>query len=193
MGERNRGILNEKIWDNDVIDNIPWIVSEALGKSICVVRIVGEEVSGYNVFNEERGEGIVVALKSQHYWRIKGFKKQEKEKKDFNKTTIVLQYVSEKVNRSIKKAFKSLDIDCNLCFKARRIYEFCETQSKRKREENEIKHEGVVYRMECRKCKQKGIESVYTGETGRKLEVRMKEHNYKNKDEMKRTETLKHS
>ena len=69
----------------------------------------------------------------------------------------------------------------------------CESQLKRDVEKDEMKMEGIVYKMECLKCEEKGIKKEYIGETGRKLEVRMREHSYKNKEEVKRTEPYRHS
>jgi hypothetical protein len=147
----------------------------------------------YEMYNEGRGEGVIIGLKDQHYWRIKSFKKESGGKKDYEKPTIVMHYINERVNKEIKDEFRKRGLDCNISFKASRIYDMCETQSKRVVEKEEMKKGGVIYKMECVKCEEKGVKKEYIGETGRKLEIRMKEHCYKNKDEVKRTETFRHS
>src|SRR5277367_189256 len=155
--------------------------------------MAGEGVVNYEMYNEGRGEGVIIALKDKHYWRIRSCKKESGIKKDYEKTTIVMYYINERVNEEIKEEFRKRGLDCNISFKATRVYDMCETQSKRVVEKEEMKTAGVIYKMECLKCEEKGIRKEYIGETGRKLEVRMREHCYKNREEVKRTETFRHS
>ena len=169
------------------------MISEAIGKSLCIVRFEGDDIVNYEMYNEGKGEGVIVALKSEHYWRIKGVKKERRSEKQYEKPTIVIDYISESANKKIKEEFKKRDLDCNISFKATRLYDICESQSRKEKEDSEGQMEGVVYKMVCKKCEEKGEKKVYIGETGRKLDVRMREHGYRNKDELKRTETYRHS
>jgi hypothetical protein len=52
---------------------------------------------------------------------------------------------------------------------------------------------GVVYELKCRECDKKGIERVYTGETGRELKIRCKEHVNVNKDRSAMSDVGRHN
>ena len=97
------------------------------------------------------------------------------------------------MNREIENEFRKREMDCNICFRMTRLYDLCESQSRKDRKCDDLQTEGVVYSMKCKKCEEKGQKKIYIGETGGKLEVRMKEHSYRNREEVKRTETYRHS
>jgi hypothetical protein len=147
------------------------------------------------VFNMEYGEGVAIALKSGHYWRlIFGVKRNlgERMKKDYKKATVVFTSLGDKCDKKVKRIFERAGLDCNVSFKSEKLYSMSRSQSKKERVDDEMKEKGVVYEMVCRECEKIGIRNMYIGETGRELGVRVKEHLRLNRDKERDTEVAKH-
>ena len=195
--------VKDKKWDTDFVDNMPKMLTDWLKKSIMVVVFEEGRVGGVSVFNVEVGEGIAIALKGGHYWRLKFDEKKLKEsmKEDWRKATIVFTSLGEKCDKKVRKIFERAGLDCNVSFGAEKLYSMTRSQSKKVKTEDEMKEKGVVYEMACLECEKEGkqvwssvlgMDSRYIGETGRELGTRVQEHLRLNKDKIRDTEVAKH-
>ena len=97
--------------------------------------------------------------------------------------------MSDEQSRKVNEILSDLGI--RVSFESKKVYELIKSQTKRTDKPIE-EEKGVVYRMVCKKCKEKGLKKCYIGETGRELGVRVKEHMYRNKDINKVTDVFWH-
>lgn len=168
--------IERKKWGSGVVDLLPKVMSDKLGKSIMVISFKRKEIENVSVFNEELGKGLVIAKENDHYWRLECEGDKKKDKLDRVRPTVVLPYVNPQVVGRIKERIGREGLECNVSFKCVKLYDLMRSQSSMKEEEEMLEMKGVVYRLICEECRREGKKVDYIGETGRKMKVRLKEH-----------------
>jgi hypothetical protein len=151
-------------------------------------------------FGEGYGKGRVIALKDGHYWRLKckvrtvdWCKNNRKKKETYMNATARLVSIDSATDNKIKEAFRKENIGCNISFKSKKMYDLTTSQTKRMKIDEESDEKGIVYKATCNKCKEKGTQIDYIGETSRTMKVRKDEHCRLSKNRTKLTEIGKHS
>src|SRR5271167_3228641 len=95
------------------------------------------------------------------------------EKNKYIRPTIVLPFLDTNYNNAIKKICKKYGIIGNICFKTTTLYNLTKSQTSKDNSQDILEKKGVVYELICSKCKDKGKDTRYIGETGRKLKFRI--------------------
>jgi hypothetical protein len=196
-----RDYVEKKVWNQDLAYILPAILSDVIGRSINVITDYATKikVSAFEHVPCSTDNEIFLILQNGHYnwlnmeklepntlsW-LKGSTctREPDSKPNFARPTIVLPFKSDVASNKINRFKESLSIgnEFNISFKT--TGKLCEiarrTNAKLVNQKcDEIKQHkpdvGVVYSLKCKDCHEDGITSVYIRETGRELDIRLKE------------------
>jgi hypothetical protein len=92
---------------------------------------------------------------------------------EMGKIVAILPYINKRVTGKVKNIIVKSGLAMRVSFKYKKFYQLLKSQME-KEETEKLGMRGVVYKISCRLCREKGIVKCYVGETGRALRIRYK-------------------
>jgi hypothetical protein len=204
--QQMKDYIDRKIWHQDLTDILPMILAESITKQINIISEAASKtlISTFGKRGEcNTNEGTLYQiLQNGHFnwldttklapdiskWLNEKTEKSNdgnKETCEYRRPTIVLPYKSEVATTKIIQAKNKLSIkgEFNITFRTTaRLCDLTMKLNQRVNREHNCERStaqnepGVIYMLKCKTCESQGTISKYIGETGRVLDIRLKEH-----------------
>src|SRR5271156_786521 len=112
---------NEKKWNSNIVDLLPYIISIFLKKSILIIHVDRNSIRE-EFYDQCTPEVLSVALKSQHCWGLNLIGDTKRVQEDFIHPTLKLTYANDDVCRDVRRIMSSSGLRCNMSFRTLKLY-----------------------------------------------------------------------